>query len=370
MKIAIVATHSFPIPPPTHTGDVVILDLALALDEMGHEILLCAPEGTTIPPHGRLLPMPSSAGKAYPSAEECERRCLLDHYAALSSADVIHDFSITKAIAEEFLVRGRPATVSTALGGNWAHPRPPLNVCVWSEAMRGRALCGVTDYEGTPTPDLAGPSFPPIKDARVVPGGVDTDWYHPGVEKEDFVLWMNRWHPAKGYALAIEVARAMPKQQFVMAGEHPDREMFEYQRACALDAVRLAEGLANVRFEWLPADPDHHIAKRALYQRAKALLYSVQFQEPFGLSQVEALACGTPVIGTRFGSVPEVIENERTGFVCDNSVESISAAITWADTLSVRDCWIAARVRFDRRVMARNYLAAYEDAIAGRIWGA
>lgn len=365
MRIAIIATHSFPIPAPTHTGDIVILDLAIALTELGHEVTMYAPAGTKAP--GRLLTMPCSEGKAPPWSWECEQQCFDDHQEALRAEDVVHDFSNSKRIAENLIREGRTSVVSTMLGGVWTHPEPPLNICVWSQAMRERGLRGATDYEGTPTPGMGGPPQRPIKDAHVVHGGVDTGFYSPTYEKGQFFLWMNRWHPAKGYQVAIALAKKTGIN-LVMAGEHPDREMFAYQRDCALEAVGLADGLPNVRFEWLPADPDHHTAKRELYRQARALLYTVCFQEPFGLGQVEALACGTPVIASKFGSVPEVVLHGRTGFVCD-TMEALEDAVQKVDSIDPGECRRDAVVRFDRRVMARAYLAEYKAVIEGRGWG-
>jgi glycosyltransferase involved in cell wall biosynthesis len=364
LNIGIVTTHSFPLPPPTHTGDIVILDLAVALHAMGHEVTMYAPEGTKTP--GRLLTMPHSLGRAFPSSEDCEQQCFNDHAAALRAADVVHDFTITKRIAETLASEGRP-TLSTLLGGVWAHPNPPLNICVWSEAMRQRGLRGATDYEGTPTPGMGGPPGRPIKDAHVVHGGIDTDWYTPGGPKESFFLYCNRWHPAKGYRQAIELARATGIE-LVMAGEHPDNEMFDYQRNCVLEAVELAKGLSNVRFQWLPADPGHHTAKREMYRRARALLYTVAFQEPFGLAQVEALACETPVIATNFGSVPEIIQHGRTGFVC-NTMEELREAVQKVGTIDPQECRRDAVARFDRSVMAKAYLAQYNLILTGKTWG-
>jgi glycosyltransferase involved in cell wall biosynthesis len=254
------------------------------------------------------------------------------------------------------------------MGGVWNHPNPPINIVVWSEAMRGRGLRGASDYENSPDLGMGSPPMGPIKDAHVAYGGINTDWYTPTYEKEGFFLWMNRWHMAKGYRLAIELARTTGIE-LVMAGEHPDRELHEYQRGCANEAQQMAADLPNVRFEWLPADPDHHDAKRELYRRAKALLYTVQFQEPFGLSQAESLACGTPVIGTRFGSVPEVIEDGLTGYVRSDSIEDLATAVKLIDGIDPKVCRNRAVERFDRHVMAASYLKEYQAVIDGKTWG-
>lgn len=370
LRIGIVAQTTFYLPPPTHTGDVVILDLARSLDELGHDVDLYAPQGTLKPGRGRVIPIPASWGKGTPFSWELEQIGYDSNEDDLLREDVVHDFSATKRFAENlYNVEHHDGVVSTLLGGVWTHPDPPVNIVVWSEAMRRRGLRGATDYEDTPTPEMGGPSQRPIKDAHVVLGGVDTDWYSPGdTPKEDFFLWMNRWHPAKGYQVAIELARktGIP---LVMAGEHPDNEMFDYQRNCALEAQRLAADLPNVRFEWLPADPHHHEAKRELYRRAKALLYSIQFQEPFGLGQVEALACGTPVIGIDYGSVPEVVQGGLTGLVCQDDMADLSIACEAIEGIDPANCRREAVRRFDRRVMARAYLEQYELVMEGKIWG-
>ncbi len=368
MKIGIVSTHSYPIPTPTHTGDIVIVEFAQALDDMGHDVTLYAPAGTRGPRNGRVLPMPCRHGGPAPLPRDCERACFNDHAASIRSQDVVHDFSITKYIVEALIGEGRRNVVSTPMGGVWTHPDPPINICVWSEAMRGRGMRGASDYEGSPDLGMGGPPMRPIKDAHVVYGGVDTSWYTPTYEKEGFFLWLNRWHPAKGYSVAIELARATGIE-LVMAGEHPDRELHEYQRYCALEAERMGRGLGNVRFEWLPADPDHHDAKRELYRRAKALLYTVQFQEPFGLSQTESMACGTPVVGTRYGSVPEVVEDGITGYVRSDDIGELAEAVELVSALDPKVCRDRAVERFDIHVMARNYLKEYQAVVDGGTWG-
>lgn len=368
MNIGIIATHSFPIPTPTHTGDIVIVDLAKSLDEMGHRVNLYAPAGTYKPPNGNQFPMKSSGGNAQPSSWECEQECFQSYADTLRQEDVIHDFSISKRITENLIQEGKRNVISTLLGGTWGHPNPPMNIVVWSKAMRERGLRGATDYENTPTPEMGGPTQKPIKDAHVIYGGIDTDWYTPTYNKENFFLWLNRWHPAKGYHVAIELARRT-NINLIMAGEHPNNEMFEYQKQCALHAVELAKDLPNVKFEWLPPDPNHHEAKRELYRRAKALLYTVQFQEPFGLSQVESLSCGTPVIGINFGSVPEVITDGITGCVINNNIEELINTTKLIDEIDPKICRENAVNRFDRRVMANSYLQEYETVIEGKCWG-
>lgn len=153
-----------------------------------------------------------------------------------------------------------------------------------------------------------------------------------------------------------------------MSGEHPDNEQFEFQKQCVLEAIEYAKGYKNITFEWLPLDPDHHIAKRKLYREAKALLKTTIFNEPFGLSQVEALACGTPVIAYKYGSMPEIIKNGITGFVRNNNMKNICTAIDMIDIIKPENCRKDAIERFDIKIMAKNYLSKYQDILDNRGW--
>jgi glycosyltransferase involved in cell wall biosynthesis len=366
LRIGLIATHSFPISPKDpemarrtpHTGDIVILDLAHGLKALGHEVTLFAPEGTDWP---NLVPMRCSWGKWPPGAEECERS--IDRH-ALFAQDIVHDFSVTKAST---LIFSPPNVVHTLMGGPWLNrDKPPRNLCVWSDAHRDRVLRGATDYEGTPTPDLGGPPGVPVKDAHVVYGGVDTDFYCPSdYAKDDYFLWLNRWHPAKGYKQAIDLAKRTGIR-LVVAGEHPDDLLFAAEKACAAEAHTLCQGFSNITLEWLPRDPEHHLAKRELYRGAQALLYPVQFQEPFGLSMVEAMACGTPVAHYGMGSCGEVVGPCGAGFQChqvESNVGVFIRIIPDADS-----CRERVKRMFSREAFAKRYEREYRNVLEGRIW--
>ena len=369
-----VAPHTFPVPPPTYSGEVVIYDLARSLDEMGHQVDLYAPAESWKPPHGNLFPMPCSYGAAWPSSEEAEQQTWASHRERLLQADLVHDFSHTKGIAE-LLYREdhRRNAVSTLLSSLWDRPRPPFNIVVWSQAMRDRGLRGATDYENTPFPEIDGLTKAAhnssITDAHVIHGGIDTEFYHPGTNKDGYFLWLGRWSRQKGYHIAIELARRTTIP-LVVAGLRPNDTWDISHKQHAVQALELAKGLPNIQFEWLPRDPPeaHHDRKRCLLQAAKAMLFTIQFQEPFGLGQIEALACGTPVIGTNFGSVSEMVQHGRTGFVC-NTMEDLEAAVREVGAIDPEECRRVAVARFDRYVMAKAYLTEYQKVMEGEGWG-
>jgi glycosyltransferase involved in cell wall biosynthesis len=138
--------------------------------------------------------------------------------------------------------------------------------------------------------------------------------------------------------------------------------------------VRDHEGAALVQGQHglSDRDLDRHLnpwvagaAKAAFLGGAAALLFPIRWPEPFGLVMPEALACGTPVLALRRGSVPEVIEDGLTGFVVDEEEELVDA-VTRLPALSRVRCRQAAETRFSLAVMADHYVEAYRALIAQR----
>jgi glycosyltransferase involved in cell wall biosynthesis len=335
---------------------------------MGQDVSVFAPEGS-FPPEGvKYYPYKCSYGAYLPGPTDCEQDCYNRHKDIINSCDIIHDFSINKTVTENLNANNKYNTICTLMGGSWTFPTNKKNIVVWTEAMKQRGLIGASDYNKTSFEHMDPRVQTSINDAHIVNGGVDTNFYTPNYNKDNYFLWMNRWHPAKGYSVAIELAKKTGIK-LVMAGTKPESEQFEYQKNCALEAVEMAKGYSNITFEWLKDDPDHHTSKLKLYQNAKSLLYTVQFQEPFGLSQVESMSCGTPVLGINFGSVSEVIDNGLTGFCVENSLEALEEKLFDINQISYKTCRKIAVLRFDRSVMALNYLKEYNKILNNNGWG-
>lgn len=130
----------------------------------------------------------------------------------------------------------------------------------------------------------------------------------------------------------------------------------------------MADPVANVRraaVDWLgEADRER---KPALLAAARCLLFPIQWEEPFGLVMAEALACGTPVVALRRGSVPEVVTHGETGWVCDDVGELVDA-LRRAGSLSPARCRANAEERFDVSLMAQRYESVYRSVV-GRAAG-
>jgi glycosyltransferase involved in cell wall biosynthesis len=103
----------------------------------------------------------------------------------------------------------------------------------------------------------------------------------------------------------------------------------------------------------------NHGTKVELLQNARATLFPIEWEEPFGLVMIESMACGTPVIATRHGAVPEVIEDGRGGLIVDDW-RRIPAALERADEINPLECRRYVEERFAPERMVADYLAAYE----------
>jgi glycosyltransferase involved in cell wall biosynthesis len=176
--------------------------------------------------------------------------------------------------------------------------------------------------------------------------GIDTDAFGLHAAPGDYLLFFGRIHPDKGAAEAIDVAReaGMP---LVIAGIVQDQRYFDELIAPRVDGERVSfvgAVAGNERSELLGG--------------AHALLHLIGFDEPFGYSVVEAMACGTPVIAFGRGSMPELIEEGTTGFLV-HDVAAATAAVAKAahlDRVAIRDQAIA---RFSVARMVESYLDAY-----------
>ncbi len=169
-------------------------------------------------------------------------------------------------------------------------------------------------------------------------------------EHGEYLLFFGRIHPDKGTAEAIAVARrsGMP---LVIAGIVHDREYHEREVARHVDGQ-------NVKYLGA-VGPEQ---RDALLGGAYALLHLVNFDEPFGLSMVEALACGTPVIARGRGSVPEVVRHGENGFVVDG-IDAALASLPLVGRLDRDAIRRDAETRFSRERMVEEYIAAYAEVL-------
>jgi glycosyltransferase involved in cell wall biosynthesis len=185
------------------------------------------------------------------------------------------------------------------------------------------------------------------------PNALDFSVYPCKPHRGDYLLFLGRLSPDKGAhrAVAVAMETGLPLKLAGKLQEQKEREYFH-----ELVEPHLVNGI-----EYLGEVT--HGEKVELLQNARATLFPIEWEEPFGLVMIESMACGTPVIATRWGAVPEVIDDGRSGIIVD-SYREMPAALERADALDPLELRNYVEEEFSPARMVRDYVAAYEAAIA------
>jgi glycosyltransferase involved in cell wall biosynthesis len=199
--------------------------------------------------------------------------------------------------------------------------------------------------------------MPELRYAGVVYNGIDTSSFPLREDKEDFLLFLGRTNPDKGPVRAVEAAKAagLPLVMAVKIVEQVEVKHWEQE----VQPI-LPEGTTVL--QEIP-----HDEKVDLLQRARAVLFPIDWEEPFGLVMTEAMACGTPVIATPRGAVPEVLADGRTGFIVpvEGYGEAAADAIKRAGDLDPKVLRAHVEERFSAETMIAAYEAVYDRVVGG-----
>jgi glycosyltransferase involved in cell wall biosynthesis len=180
--------------------------------------------------------------------------------------------------------------------------------------------------------------------------GIDVSQFPFSKPHGDYLLFFGRIHPEKGVHEAIEVAQRAGVK-LVIAGIVQDQDYFDSRVKPHIDndTVRYIGAVGAAQ-------------RPEVLGRALALLHLISFDEPFGLSLIESLACGTPVIAFGRGSIPEIIKHGETGYVV-NDIELAVEAVAAVTSLERSTCRQDAEKRFSHTRMARDYVHVYEKIL-------
>ena len=191
---------------------------------------------------------------------------------------------------------------------------------------------------------------PELDYVATVHHGIDVAQFAFSAAAGTYLLFFGRIHPEKGVREAIEVAKRAGIK-LVIAGIIQDRDYFNTEVEPHVDGTTV-EYLGSV-------GPDR---KADMLGGALALLHLISFDEPFGLSLIESMACGTPVIAFRRGSMPELIQHGETGYLVDD-VEGAVKAVSAIRTIDRSACRADVERRFTSARMARDYVRVYEQIL-------
>jgi glycosyltransferase involved in cell wall biosynthesis len=192
---------------------------------------------------------------------------------------------------------------------------------------------------------------PDLSYAGTVHHGIDFSFLDANPAGGDDLIAFGRIHPDKGTDLAIEIARRAGRR-LIICGIVQDADFFARDVEPHVDGDRVVY-LGSVG----PLDRGRILGSGA------ALLHPIRFAEPFGLSVVESMACGTPVIAYRKGSMPEVVDEGVTGRLVSNVDEAV-AAVASIGTLGRENCAAHARQRFSADRMVDDYLTIYRKIVS------
>lgn len=342
MRIAITVDPEIPVPPKLYGGIERIVDMLVrGLVERGHEVTLIAHPNSQVP--CRLLPYPvlhsRGAANIARNLHHVSAQLRSGHY------DVVHSFARLAYLLAILPLR-QPKVMSYQRA---ISPRSILAGELMSRGTLHFTGCSqhlIQAWRGKPN-------------FHVVYNGVPLRAYCPSddVPPDAQLAYLGRVERIKGVHLAIEVAQRSGRR-LCIAGNIPDepehRAYFRQQILPHVDGT-------NIEY----VGPIDDAGKNTLLRSSAALLMPLLWDEPFGIVMAEALACGTPVIGLRRGSLPEIVEDGMNGFAC-NSVEQMVTAVGSLNAIDRRRCRRIAEEKFSDHVIVNNYEHLYSKLMQGR----
>ncbi|MDP3014907.1 MAG: glycosyltransferase family 4 protein [bacterium] len=193
----------------------------------------------------------------------------------------------------------------------------------------------------------------PEKRARIIYNGTDLSHFQFNEKGGDHFVWIARMNKHKGVENAIAAAEKLGAK-LLLAGRI-DPTQIEYFETYIKPHL-------NEKIQYVGELTENQLSD--FYGPAKALLYPIEWEEPFGLVVTEAMACGTPVIAYRRGSMPELIEDGKTGFVIDSNIDLLVEAMEKVGQIDRTLVRKQAEEKFSKEIMVENYEKAYYEIIA------
>ncbi|WP_063683697.1 glycosyltransferase family 4 protein [Bradyrhizobium stylosanthis] len=339
MRIAQLAPLAESVPPKLYGGtERVVAWLVDELVELGHEVTLFASADSRTT--GKLHPVwPRALRLGRKGADPSAALAMLMEAIAKRAGDfdVIHahidwlHLPLLSRLGVPFL---------TTMHGRLDLPGLPDVVREFADA----GFVSISDHQRLPLPDA--------RWIGTVQHGLPPNLLHPVQGEGSYLAFLGRLTADKGPEDAIRIARAagMPLR---IAAKIPRAETAYFKK-------HLEPQIDGETIQLVGEVDD--VKKQPFLAGAAALLFPIDWPEPFGLVMIEAMACGTPVIAYRSGSVPEVIEHGLTGFIVENEAQAVEA-VGELGKLDRRKVRARFEDRFTSRRMARQYVDRYRELV-------
>jgi len=336
MRIAMVAPLIEAVPPPRYGGtERVVSVLTEELVRRGHDVTLFASGDSRTRAH--LVPCSERGLRLDPTVRGYVATTILELaevYHRADEFDLIHNHNDYLAFP---FARLTPTPTLTTTHGR-------LDIAEVRRlygAFPEQRLISISNAQRRPLPDANW--------LATAYNGIDLSQFTFRADPEQYLLYLGRIHPEKRPDQAIEIARDAGMRLVMAAKVDPvDQAYYEYSIAPMIRDCPLVEYVGEV-------GPDE---RDRLFGGAYAYLFPIDWPEPFGLTMAEAMATGTPVIAYRAGSVPEVVVDGVTGFICSTLTEMV-AAIPRVRELDRRACRAHVEQRFSGAAMVDGYERAY-----------
>ncbi len=336
MRIAVLSPVSWRT-PPVHYGpwETVVSLLTEELVRMGLDVTLFATGDS------------QTSGKL---AAVCPRSYSEDHSVDPKVAECLHISAVFERAAEFDLIHNHfdflPLTYSGLVGTpvlTTIHGFSSQKIMPVYEKYNARShYVAISESDKSPELDYI----------ATIHHGIDITQFPFSDSAGEYLLFFGRIHPDKGVREAIQVARSTGIK-LIIAGIIQDQDYFTTHVEPYVDGTTI-EYVGSV-------GPDQ---RGDVLSHALALLHLISFDEPFGLSLIESMACGTPVIAFDRGSMPEIIRDGETGYIVKDIEGAINAVAT-VEAIARSDCRTDVENRFTSTRMARDYFRVYEKIVSG-----
>jgi len=340
MRISLIAPPFIEVPPTRYGGtELFVANLAGELHSRGHEVTVYANGASQLPCRVKWRYQDADwplQDVLRTGLKNHDHTAWAIHDAASTGADVIHLNDVVGVPITTFIDEPTVFTIH--------HPHEPTLSELYERYARIHYVTIAHWLAARET----------MSRLHVVPHGIPVTDYVFSDDKDDYVAFLGRMAPCKGPHLAIDAARRAGVR-LKLAGEIQPlfSDYWDSQVLPRIDGDQI---------EYI-GEADRFL-KNQLLSRARALLFPIQWEEPFGLVMVEAMACGTPVLAFPGGAVREVVRDGVNGWIC-HDLDEMSRRIV-ADDVEPTACREFVERHYSVSVMADRYLAVYQEAAEGR----
>ena len=339
MRIALVASPFISVPPARYGGtELFVAQLALGLKARNLDVVVYCNGESTVEVERRWLYDRAQwpiQGEIYDNLKDYNHTSWAMADAA-ADADVIH-LNNLPGLFQSRVVR-QPAVYTVH------HPHEDALTTIYRYLPEVHYVT-ISDFQR---------QLEPMPDIRTIHHGVDMSLYRLQERKQDYLSFIGRIAPVKGTHLAIEIAKkaGIPLK---IAGEVQPRfrDYYEKEIKPHIDG-KFIEYVGEANLE----------EKNELLGGSRAMLFPIQWDEPFGLVMIEAMACGTPVLAMPRGSVPEVVKDGVSGWIC----QTVDELANRAQHLTIKPSTVRAYVerQFSLGVMVGRYIELYNEITGAR----